>query len=767
MEIKKFLNIVRKHQYGLIIIPLLIMLITFLIVRKQPGIYPSTTRISAGLTQGEHPVFLSKEGLTDSKINQNFSNLIQTLQLKSIYDQVSYKLILHDMASGDEPFRKPSKLLKELNPSARKHAIEVYTKMYQTRQSLSLYDKDQNGLNEVIKSKGYDYISLKDKVKVYRVESSDFIDINYESENPLLSAFVVNTLTKEFISFYSSVTEQNAKKTVEFLGDLVIRKKDSLDRRMAELKNYKIGNHVLNLTEQEKNLFSRISDLETRLELTQKEVTADSGALRNIDSRLNPEDKQNIDRKLELVNKDIVAIQDRIKLLDLEYIKSNFDKNKKAEIDSLKFVLDQKVNQSTDKLILNPASSIQSLVAQKLKLQLEMELAKNSIDSYRQAIAELNGRLNLLVPHEAVVNAYEGDIEVANQEYMEILKKYNQANVDFNATPSIKQVEMAIPGVKQPSKKAILVLLSGIVSAVFYLLVLFILFYLDDSIKVAEDLANKTDLKVLGFLPVIKANFLDIQKLWSLDSVNPVNVEITKLVRTTRLNLQNVKDKNKQSSNSEFKSLIRATRFEINMALMGSRNLVVTSTTQSEGKTLFCLSLVSAYQMTNKKVLLIDGNFLSPDITEITQPKYYIEDYLKGKVSLSRLTEEGNISVLGNHGYDISLYEINGEYQIEQKLLELKDVFDIIIIEASALNTLNQSKEWIAVADRVLSVFEANASISHDMDNEIEYLRELDGKFIGFVLNKVTDIVKNPNFSKKESAGVKSSRLLFFRKEQA
>jgi Mrp family chromosome partitioning ATPase len=144
--------------------------------------------------------------------------------------------------------------------------------------------------------------------------------------------------------------------------------------------------------------------------------------------------------------------------------------------------------------------------------------------------------------------------------------------------------------------------------------------------------------------------------------------------------------------------------------------------------------------MMNKKVLLIDGNFLNPGITEITNPKYFVEDYLTGHISLDQLTEHGNISVLGNYGNDISLFEIDNEARIAQKLLELKDVFDIVIIEISALNTLNQSKEWIVVSDRVLCVFEANTNITHEKRNYIEYLGMLEGKFIGWILNKVTEV---------------------------
>ena len=343
----------------------------------------------------------------------------------------------------------------------------------------------------------------------------------------------------------------------------------------------------------------------------------------------------------------------------------------------------------------------------------------------------------MLVPHEAVIQSYESDIAVAGQEYMEILKKFNQTNMDVNASIHVKQIEIAAPGQKQPSKKLILVILSGLVCFIFYVLILFIIFYLDESVKVPMDLYNKTDLRVLGFLPVVVSSLTEIQKLWSIE---PPGNEVRKLLNSARQDIQRINPVAKKAvSKNDFKRLIRATRFEINMALMGGRNLVVTSMVEDEGKTLVSLSLVSAYQMMNKKVMLIDGNFLNPAITEITHPKFFIEDYLTGAIPLEQLTIDGNVCVLGNYGNDISLFEIDTEFQISQKLLELKDVFDIIIIEASALSTLNQCKEWIVVADRVLSVYEANTNITHEKKIHVEYLKLLEGKFIGWILNKVTE----------------------------
>ena len=316
-------------------------------------------------------------------------------------------------------------------------------------------------------------------------------------------------------------------------------------------------------------------------------------------------------------------------------------------------------------------------------------------------------------------------------------QKYNQSKIDYNNAVHVKVLEAGPPGTKQPSKKLILVIMGGAVSAILYFFILFILYYLDNSVKVPNDLVVKTDIPVLGYLPIVKSSFLDIQKLWNIDGDNS---DFKKLVRTTKMDLQKItRKKSINVSNIAFKKLLRSTRFEINMAMTGARNLVITSLMRGEGKTLLALSLVSAYQMMNKKVLLIDGNFLNPGITAITNPVFYIEDYLTGNTTLNDIIDAGNITVLGNKGNDISLFEVNNPYDIEQKLLELKDIFDIVIIEAAAVNTLNQSKEWIVVADRVVCMFEANATITFEKKGQIEYLRSLGGKFIGWVLNKVDE----------------------------
>ncbi len=524
MEFSKFIKLLKKHKYGIMAIPVLVMAITFFLVRSMPNVYLSTSRLSAGLTAGSGmsiaQQLLGNTDITETKINQTFSNVTQTMQLKVVYDQVSYQLIIHDLTS-DQQYRKPSKQFNYLNAEQKKHAAEFYTKMYNSKQPLNVTDVDQNGLYEVLKSMHYDYESLRDKIKVYRVENSDFIDVNYESENPILSAYVVNTLCKEFINYYSDLTQQSKKTANEFLHEEVIKKKDSLDNMVNNLKDYKIKHRVLNITDEAKDLAAQITTFETALNNTEKDVDADVGAIAAINAKFTVQEKEYIAGKQAQINQEITVIQDQLSKLNDQYIKSNFDEALYEKIDSLKRVLEEKINLSTDKYMVSTLYAKENLIGQKLTLESNLALARNSEQSLKNTIGRLKYRLGNMAPEVAAIQTQEADITLTGKEYGELLNRYNQNTMQLNSSSPIKQIEVAAPGLKQPSKKLIIVILSGMVSFVVYMLLLFILFYLDDSIKDPSDLIEKTDTRVLGALPVIKSSFMDLQKLWNIDAVLP------------------------------------------------------------------------------------------------------------------------------------------------------------------------------------------------------------------------------------------------------
>ncbi len=719
MEIGNFFKLLYKHKYTLMAVPVVAVIITYFLVRNQPSVYSSQGQIATGIVDQTQQV-LNAENAQESEIAREFSNLIQMMRSEKVLNQVSYKLMIHDLTSKT-PYNPPSELLQTVKEPARQHALDVYTKLYRTRSPLSLFDADQRGLNAILESMKYDDQSLLNKLVIYRAENSDFINVQFDGNNPEMAAFVVNTLCSEFITYYTELVKENQRKAATFLSRLLSDKQDSLRALNNALKQYKIRNRVFSLSEQATSLYGQIADFETRREQAEKDVISTQAAINRIDNQFDPSDRQYLESSLNRINTQITSLDAELNAANSAYIESGFDPSLKSRVDSLNNVIASKIRQSSDKYILNPLSSKQELVTSKLQLQTENVIAKNSIGSIDRELARLNRRFDSLVPHEAVVGSYEKAIDIAQQEYLALLAKYNQVSMEASMSVRLKQVLTAMPGVAQPSKKLLLVIIAGVVGFVFCVAILFILFFLDDTVKSGKELAARTKAPVLGYLNLLSNSTIDFKKIWDAN-------EGDGKART-------------------FKNLLRSIRFEIDKEMNGSKILLINSLSASEGKTLLAISLAYSHAIINQKVLLIDGNFENPGITDTVKATIYIEDFLKGKVENSALETTTMLNVWGNRGGDVSLFEVASENEVKSKLDELRKHFDIIIVESSALNTMNRAKEWIAVTDKMVTVFEAGQKITESMKTNIQYLKTNKEKFAGWVLNKV--VTGNEKASKK------------------
>jgi succinoglycan biosynthesis transport protein ExoP len=712
-EIKKFLFLVWKYRLILVIVPLITIMITFFIVRNLPDSFWAEAQIATGIVDETQQMSFSDDAmLQDSRINQKFVNMTEVMRSKSMLNLVSYKIMLHDLTS--KPFKEKSPLLKELNDDAIKHAIEVFQEKYNKKEGLNLRDPDQNGLYAVLRSMEYDDQSLKAGLSIYRLGATDFINLDYTSESPNLSAFVVNTLSDEFTSYYTTLVKANQRSSVKFLENLLKQKSDTLQARIARLRTYKIQNRILNLDEQSSQIMGQAADYEFRIQQAEKDIISYRGAISNIDKRFNPQDRQYFESTLTDINQGILTTRSEIHALYDKYIQNDFDEAYKKSIDSLQRILTSQINRQSDKYITNPLNTKQDLIQQKLNLQLQLDLATYGLNSLKRHLNYIGNKFDNLVPHEAVIQSFDRDIETVSKEYQDLLTQYNQIKMESEFPIKLRQVLVAMPGLPEPSKKMLLVLLSGVLSAAFCLIVFFIIFYLDDRIRRPMELAVATKAPVLGFLHLVGNSTLDLKGIWK-------NLHGTAEMR-------------------EFKKQLRSTRFEVNkeLAVSGNRGniLNITSISEGEGKTLIAACIAYTYVMVSKKVLLIDGNFDHPSITQNSVTNLFIEDYFKtGEIPGSDFLT--GIMVMGNRGGDKSLFELSDEKTIKERLDYLKTIFDVIIVETPSLESLNKAKEWISYSDKTLSVFQADQSITPAKKQHIHYLSTINGKFIGWVLNKV------------------------------
>lgn len=712
-EIKKFIDLLLRYKFVLITIPLITVMVTFYIVRNLPDVYPAQAQIATGIVDETQQMALSEASvLQENRINQKFINMVQIMQSKSMVDLVSYELIIHDLTS--KPFREPSDLLKTLNLEAQKHALSVFKEKYAKKEGLNLRNADEEGLHRVLGSMGYDELSLKNDLLVYRAGTTDFIFIDYQSENPELSAFVVNTLSNEFTDYYTILVKENQRSSVNFLKNLLKVKSDTLQARITGLREYKIKNRILNLNEQSSQIYTQTADYELRMQQAEKDIVALKGTIANIDKKFDPKDRRYMESTFTNLNQKIIGTRAELNALQDKYTKSDFDEKYKNSIDSIQQVISNQINTVSDKYTDNPMNSKAQLIQKKLELQIELDRTVYGLNSLKKQLSEMSSKFERLVPHEAVIQTFERDIQTGSEEYQDLLAQYNKVTMEAEFPVKLRQAQVAMPGLPLPSKKMLLVIISGIMSGIFCVIVLFIMFFLDNRIKVPSDLVLLTKAPVLGYLNLVGKSTLDLKGIWK-------NLHGTPEMR-------------------EFKKQLRSTRFEVNRELARTSDrgqvLSVTSISEGEGKTLISACIAYTYVMINKKVLLIDGNFDNPSITRNSNTKFFLEDFLNSG-SLENINLNSGITVMGNHGGDKSLLEVSDEETILERLEQLRSRFDVILVETPPLDALNKAKEWILFTDKTVSVFEAEQTINEIKNQHINFLTSLNGQFIGWILNKV------------------------------
>ncbi len=711
-ELSIFFRLLKKHKYTLLIIPILTIIITFFLVRNLPDSYVSQAQLSTGIVdETQQTTYLSgSDAPKATQVNQEFSNLVEMMKMKKMLDQVSYLLIIHDLTSP-EPFREKSKFVKDLKSYHIAKALAVFREKYKNTEGLNLWDNDQKGLYNMLRSMKYNSDAIKDKLRIYRSGDSDFINIEFDSENPELSAFVVNSLSEEFIKYYTYLVKTNQRKATTFLGRLLQEKRDAMNDKVAALRDYKIKNRVLNLEEQSSQLYAQILNYTDRKQQTLEGIASKAGALNEIDRKFNPNERSYLESTLTKVNQNIMSTKEQLRSLHDLYIESGYETRYKNSIDSLQNILANQINRYTDQYIYNPLAAKQEIVQQKLTLDIQLDMLRYSMNLLEKQLNNLNGEFDKLVPHEAEVQSMEREVDVTSREYLDILHKFNQSNMEYGLSIKLNMVQKAMPGLAQASKKMLLVILSGIISFVFCVAVIFILFLIDNTIRTPKALANKTNSAVLGSMHILKNGVLDLKKIWSTKELSP--------------------------DQAEFKSQVRSIRFEIDKELK-DKVLLITSINKYEGKTLLALNLAFAWKLTNKKVLLIDGNFSHPDISNHIKPDIFIEDFFLGTASVKSTQDSASFTVMGNRGGDKSPLEIITEDNINNKLAELKDLFDVIIIETVPLIKLNQATEWMLFSKNIVAVFEAGQTLAENKKQYVNYLNGLGAKFNGWVLNKQT-----------------------------
>jgi succinoglycan biosynthesis transport protein ExoP len=713
MNIKEFLNLISKYRWLIIAIPITTLIITFFFVKNLPKEYKSQAKLSTGLLDPSRQVAPDVPSYSGPdlliKLNQQFTNIMDIMTMSRNMSILSYRLILHDLKNPKKPFKPLSDDLKALSESQRQEAIRAFEERLEKKQVLTPFDNYKVKFYNLVKSMGYDANTLRRKLVISHEQNSDFITVEFTSENTLLSVFVVNTLSHDFINNYSLDLISNKNSSILVLDSLLQKKEAIMNGRIKELKDYRIQNGILNLDKQSQIVYQQIIDIENRKNLALVEKEALLAALKNVNYNLNSRYKERyLGADVSVDNQSIISLKNKVQAAENIYLDGGYKATDKRKVDSLRQLLSDQLLKSNDNYVSDPMVAKQTLIQRRIAISIDLDKTGAGIEDMNRELAKLNAKFNSMVPFDAGVQNLERNADVATKEYLEILNRYNQTNLDKNIGLRLQLAEEGVPSTPESSKKALYMALSGIASFAICFCVLFVIHALDNSINNQKQLKALTNQSVIGELNYIKPKDRDIDIIW-----------------------KNIYNKDQLL----YKNLLRTLRFDINK-LLGAENLKILGITKLAPEKFNSFSIVSlgyAFASLGKNVLLIGDQEMVADLERL---KIVTDQSLNDILNGSPIKKGTHITFLSGELEGQSLLENKDKASIAQTFETFKREFDLIIIQLDALNEISDVNEWIMFTDKYLATFMAGNAIS---DKDKEHISALNGddKFAGWLINGV------------------------------
>ena len=736
MDLIYLLRVLSKRKWIIIGAAILAAFVALFLTRNEPHKYSSLAQVSTGFTISDD-IKVNNESFSFYEADVKFNNAIVTFTSPSVISLLSYTLILHDL-QNPTPFRylndqqKQSSLYKRIN---KQDAIDVYRRKLESMSLLTSFKDSERDLLEFLNLYGYDNKSITNALSVNRLQRTDYIQIEFTSENPELSAYIVNNVFQQFLRYYKSVRSSRSMESIDTLQSLLERRKQELDEKNNQLRN----EGITDVGQENSSKLEIIMNLESTLTEEQSKLTTITYSIQKIDQKLanlgvgkiNPTtgaDNSGADNDALLVLK---------RQMNDAYLAwtsgGSSDPALQKKYENLKTDYQNKIANSqnnvrrSEGMTGNPTEDKNSLLDKKSDLEVDQKAANANINTIQNKINGLKGTLVKDASKGAVIEAMLKDAELANKEYTSAKQKYSEAiDITTSSVNNFRQILQGQPAIEpEPSKRKLIVGMAGAAALIVTTLVIILLAYMDSSIKTPLIFT-----KVVGLRMISMVNLIPLKK---------------KNLREMITHLETVPDSLDNKRHNVFREALRKLRYEIESS--GKKTFLFASTKKGEGKTTLIQALAYSMSLSKKKILIIDTNFCNNDLTVQLKADPILEKIHPDKQNTKSLLDQvknaatdigvGYVFVIGSEGGDYTPSEILPRENLLQHLGTLTSEYDYIFLEGPPLNDFTDSKELAQYVDGVIAIFSAHHIIKQIDKQSFSFFYELKDKFVGAVLNMV------------------------------
>jgi polysaccharide biosynthesis transport protein len=545
-------------------------------------------------------------------------------------------------------------------------------------------------------------------LEISPVKGTRLVEIGYTSPDPQYSTLAANIVAREYVQYNLDSKLQNTNGTLDWLKSELDKQRSKVEMAERAMANYQEGQNAMSLDDRQNIVVDRLKSLndavtKAKTNRLQKEalhrqlgnVTADTAGVDTFPGLAQNTTMQEIRQQLAQLNAEKARLLQTRTASHPDVAKVN------SSIESG----NARLKSETNKVLESIGNDYRAALAEEQSLSGSLE------DQKRQAIDLNRKNINFsILQREA-----EGERHVYNA----LLQQEKEMRVVSNSRANNVQLMDAaeVPGgpyTPNHGRDWLMALVLGLALGVAFA---YTVEYLDDTIKIPDDITRRLKLPLLGLIPAVSGGKVPVL-------LNPVPHDFGEAFRSLRTSLV------------------------FTNGTAGKRMIAVTSSQPLEGKTTTACNLAVALALGGSRVMLIDADMRRPGLhrTMSLQNEVGLSHVLSGQARVREAvqrTSEPNLYVMTAGRTPPNPSELLSSARMQHLIANLQaGPFDWVIIDTPPVLAVTDAVIIAPYVSGLVFVVGAEMTRRAHAERAIQMIQTGKPNIIGAVLNRV-DLNRN------------------------
>ena len=389
------------------------------------------------------------------------------------------------------------------NSMASKQLMSTYAEILKSRSVIIPVIEKVEEPNEEGKYPSYN--AYVNRVATTPYKDTEIMKVAVQANSPEKAQHINNLIVESFLQRLTDLVRNEQKLTRVFIGERLLDAKKELNTAEDKLTAYKKTTKILSPSDEVKLISEKVGVVDTLRAENRVALAAAKAKLEAVGEQLQGAGKATVENSvIQHFSSQIAQLEaERISYLDKYTAKHPKVIETEAAIAKLK----QKQQEEIDKVVAFEAPSNnpvhQQLLNSKFNSEAEINIAQANLDELDRLEYRNQQEINRLSENEQQYLGLLRDVNVAQEIYIMLAKRLEEAKVAEVAVPTEVQVvdSSTLPEAPIKPKKAMTLLLAAFLGLLGSCGFVVVSELLNKTIKNADDVTNYLDLPVIGSIP--------------------------------------------------------------------------------------------------------------------------------------------------------------------------------------------------------------------------------------------------------------------------